>query len=447
MNIELKNENKLKREYKISISAKDLEDGVDERVKKIAPKVKMKGYRDGNVPYDVVRNKYFVSLVNDYISEKSQELIKDEIEKNKLEVASNPVIREEINFTEIQDISLSAELELMPNINEIDYSKIEAEIPKLEMKEEDMEKEIQSILDSRSTVEEIEDKDHTVQDKEVVVIDFLGSIDGVPFEGGKGSDYQLEIGSKSFIDTFEEQLIDTKVEDEIDVKVTFPDNYQKQDLAGKKANFKTKIKKIYKKKTPELNEDFVKSIGLKTVEELKEKITTEVSAVMESTFHARIRRKLFDFLLEKDTFDLPESVAQREIEARIKNAEEKGESANRKDIEKKVKQDLSIYYYIQFIMKKEDKNITDEDFSKFITRMAIRDNLGDPQMIMQTILSNKALAQAIGESFKEEIVIKYIIDNIKKKEVQLNKEGFVKYIKDIGEGGENWKLKRKGILG
>ncbi|MBL0725792.1 MAG: trigger factor [Alphaproteobacteria bacterium] len=448
MKIELKKENKLQREYIFSVTEEEVRNGVNDMVVEVAPKVKIKGYRDGHVPHEVVKEKHLSRFITEFVSKQMQEAIDKEVSDKKLELATNPVIKDEMNITKIADIKIKVLIELVPTVPKIDYNKFDIELPQLEITPSELDKELQSLAESKAKLTVVTEQEQKIINQHVVSINFTGSVDGVEFEGGKGENYNLEIGSGSFIDNFEDQLIGHKVGDEFTVDVTFPQQYQQTSLAGKKAQFKVKINKIHSKESQPIDDELAKMLGMQSLEELKAKITLEVSAVMNSTFYLRIKKKLFNTILAKNNFALPETVIQKEVESRITSAAKKGNTLDKKEVTVEAEKELRIWYFIQDTIKKEGENIKDSEFTDFVARRAVRDNLGDPVTILQMCRTNKALLNAISDSFREEKVIDLTLGRMKAKVVKMNKKDFLDYIEKINpESGEEWKIKRKNFLG
>ncbi len=250
---ETKNEG-LSREFSITISASDISIRVDEKLKEIGSKANMAGFRPGKVPLNVLRQRYGKSIMGEIleatVNETSQELLKDK----DIRPAMQPQIEVE-SFDDGKDLIYKIIVDCMPEMPEIDYANIK--LSKLKVKVGD--KEIGEALEKLrkgSKKSEIIKKPRKTKLTDVVVIDFKGSVDGVEFDGGAGDDFHLELGSNQFIPGFEEQLVGKNSGDDIKVKVTFPKEYQAEDLAGKDALFAVKIKEIHMQVEQELDDEF-----------------------------------------------------------------------------------------------------------------------------------------------------------------------------------------------
>ena len=242
---ELKSES-LKKEYTVVIPAADFEKEVDAKINQIAKTTKIPGFRPGKAPKEMLKQKYRASVLGEVLDETVRNATEEVIKSNKL----NPVMMPNIKVTKFEDgkdIEFTLTVELMPEIKIGDLSAIKLEKLMAEVPAEEVEKALNYIAQSRRETVKVEE-DRAAAKGDTVVIDFTGSIDGVEFQGGKGSNYPLELGSNSFIPGFEDQLIGKKAGDKVDVNVTFPENYHAKDLAGKASVFAVEIKELQPKK-------------------------------------------------------------------------------------------------------------------------------------------------------------------------------------------------------
>ena len=223
---ELKSES-LKKEYSVVIPAADFEKEVDAKINQIAKTTKIPGFRPGKAPKEMLKQKYRASVLGEVLDETVRNATEEVIKSNKL----NPVMMPNIKVTKFEDgkdIEFTLMVELMPEIKIGDLSAIKLEKLMAEVPAEEVEKALNYIAQSRRETVKVEE-DRAAAKGDTVVIDFTGSIDGVEFQGGKGSNYPLELGSNSFIPGFEDQLIGKKAGDKVDVNITFPENYHAKD--------------------------------------------------------------------------------------------------------------------------------------------------------------------------------------------------------------------------
>ena len=241
-----------------------------------------------------------------------QEAYFNAIEENNILVVSEPVI-DLVTPLENNSFTFSAEVEVYPEVVLGQYKELEVEKLSTEVTEEEIENEIKKVLGSNAVLKLVEDA--PIEKGDTAVFDFEGFVDGVAFEGGQANNYSLEIGSGQFIPGFEDQMIGMKSNEEKDVNVVFPENYQAENLKGKAATFKVKVHEVKKKEYPELNDEFVKTLeidNVNTVEEYKESIKKELKAEKEKNAENDLVNKLMAKACENAKVDIPNAFIEQE---------------------------------------------------------------------------------------------------------------------------------------
>jgi len=270
----------LKRGYSIEIPAAELDEKVMEKLTEAQPDVEMKGFRKGKVPLPLLKKQFGDRVMGEAL----QETIDGAMAKHLEESGDRPAVQPDMkmadeNWTPGQDVKVDVSYEALPAIPEVDMSgiKLERMVVKADKKEVD-----EALANLAETAQNFEDrkKGSKAKDGDQVVIDFLGKVDDVPFDGGAAEDYPLVLGSGSFIPGFEEQLIGVKAGDEKEVKVTFPDDYQAENLKGKDAIFECKIKAVKEPKAATIDDEMAKQFG---AEDLKG-LTTQVEERLEAEY-------------------------------------------------------------------------------------------------------------------------------------------------------------------
>ena len=243
----------------IEVSAEEFETALDKAYKKNKSKISLPGFRKGKAPRAMIEKMYgagvfYEDAANDLIPGAYESAAKE----SELEIVAQP----SIDVTQIEkgkSFIFTATVAVKPEVTLGDYKGIEVEKKTAEVTDEELQAEIDKVRESNSRMITIEDR--AVEDGDITTIDFEGFVDGEPFEGGKGEDYPLTIGSHSFIDNFEEQLIGKKIGEETEVNVTFPEQYQAEELQGKPAVFKVTVKEIKVKELPEVDDDFAQDVS------------------------------------------------------------------------------------------------------------------------------------------------------------------------------------------
>ena len=279
-NIKKVSDKDLELKFEISVSVDELKQEMEKEAEKQQKTLKIDGFRKGKVPLSVIKNKYSALILSESAENLVENTINKIIDENKYALISRPKI--EIKTLESdKDFEFTATLELYPEIPAIDYKKMKLEKEKVEISDKEIEESQKRIL--KNFLQWVEQENTYKAEKgDKVNINFLGKIDGKPFDGGKAENYDLELGSKSFIDTFEDQLIGAKTGDEITVKVSFPEDYHSKELAGKPATFDVKINSVSTPGEQEVNDEFIKkNLNIENLEKFHEMIKKELTSIYE----------------------------------------------------------------------------------------------------------------------------------------------------------------------
>lgn len=303
----------LKRGYTITVSAAELDAKVEEKLVEAKPEVEMKGFRKGKVPMPLLRKQFGQRLLGDAMQEAIDRAMKDHFEATGDRPALQPEVKMQNGETweQGQDVVIDMSYEALPEIPEVDASTVTLE--RLVVKADDAAVD-EALADLAKNAQNFEDRSEGSKAKEgdQVVIDFKGSVDGEEFEGGAAEDYPLELGSGSFIPGFEEQLVGVKAGDEVEVKVTFPAEYQAKHLAGKEAAFACTVKAVKEPKPAEVDDELAKKFGAESLDELKKQIGERLEEEYNGAARQVLKRSLLDQLDKMVSFDLPPSLVEAE---------------------------------------------------------------------------------------------------------------------------------------
>ena len=296
----------------IEASAEELDAAIEKAYQKNKGKISVQGFRKGKAPRAVIEKLYeagifFEDAANALIPKAYDEAVKE----SDLEIVSQP----DINVVQIEKgkpFIFTAEVAVKPEVTLGDYKGIEVEKIEVSVSDDEMNAELDRVREQNSRTITVEDR--AIENNDIAVIDFEGFVDGVAFEGGKGTDYSLVIGSHSFIDTFEEQLVGKKTGEEVEVNVTFPEEYQAKELAGKPAMFKVTVKEIKVKELPELNDEFAQDVSeFETLEEYKADVKKNLE---EKKYNAAMSAKeeaVVDTVIDNATMEIPEAMIETQV--------------------------------------------------------------------------------------------------------------------------------------
>ncbi|MDB6453218.1 trigger factor [Falsirhodobacter sp. 20TX0035] len=303
----------LKRSYTITVPAADLDAKVQEKLIEVQPEIEMKGFRKGKVPMAMLKKQFGPRILGDAMQDAIDGAMKDHFEKTGDRPALQPDVKmvggEE--WKEGQDVVVEMTYEALPEIPELDTSSVTLERLVVKADDSAVEEALKNLASSAQTFADRK-KGSKAKDGDQIVIDFKGSVDGEVFEGGTAEDYPLVLGSGSFIPGFEDQLTGAKEGDDVEVKVTFPENYGASHLAGKEALFECKVKAVKAPAEAELNDELAKKYGAEDLEALKTQISGRLEAEYAGASRAVMKRALLDQLDGMVSFDLPPSLVEAE---------------------------------------------------------------------------------------------------------------------------------------
>jgi trigger factor len=320
----------LKRAYTITIPAKDLDARVDAEVKKIAPQVRMPGFRPGKVPANLIRKMHGESIHADALNATIQESVDKAIRDNNLRPAIQPSVDLNEDYAAGKDAEVKVSLEVLPQVPTPSIDSITLERLTVEPAEEAVTEALQRIADGQKSYDAAP-KSYKAKTGDQVVIDFEGKVDGVPFEGGKGEGMAVVIGSGQLIPGFEDQLVGLKANDEAVINVTFPENYGAKDLAGKAATFDIVVGEVKKPGETKLDDDFAKSLGLESLEQLTGLIKGQLEQELNGLTRTHMKRRLLDQLAANHDFEVPPSMVEAEFNQIWAQLEQ--EAAQEEDVE------------------------------------------------------------------------------------------------------------------
>jgi trigger factor len=414
--------------FEITVEAKKFSEAVQKAYKKNSNKFNVPGFRKGKAPLSIIKKYYGEGVFfEDAVNLCCDDTYPVAIEENDIK----PVDYPEINIVEVgegKDFVYTATVTVTPEVELGDYKGLEVEKVQYPVTDEDIQNELKSMQQKNARIETKED-DGTVENTNVAVIDFTGFVDGTPFEGGEGTDYSLEIGSGTFIDNFEEQLIGLKKGETKDVEVTFPEEYGKEELNGKKATFNVTIKEIKIKELPAIDDEFAKEVSeFDTLEELR----NDLKAKFQENNSAREKSEFEDAVIstvsDNAKVDIPEVMVKNEVDQMIKeletrlsyqgldlksyyeftnSSEEKVRDYMKETAEKRVKTKL----VLEEIVKVEKVEVTEEELLSKATELAKQYSNKDVEKMAKLLLG--AQKGILEHDAKNEKVIDLLVSSSK----------------------------------
>src|SRR6185437_461406 len=416
----------LERKVTFTIKKDEVQAMVNTELKKYAKKAKIQGFRPGKAPQNIVEQMYGGQAYEDSLNDQINKKFGDYIDQNKVEIVGYPKF--DLTQSEGEEFVFAAVFEVMPEIKIGDLTSKEVVKPTCKLTDEAVQKTIDTLRSQRATYTE---EDKIAENSDKVTIDFVGTVDGVEFDGGKGSDYPFVLGQNMMLPDFEAGIIGLKAGQSKEVTVAFPDNYHAENLKGKKAVFNISLKNVAKQQLPELTEDFIKSLGVhdgsstSLTKEIKENLEREVNRRL----HAKLRDNILNALFTSTPIDAPQAMVHDEIHRMMKQTEEnmkkQGYPAEKIKLTHEMfthdaKRFVTLRLLVQEYIKENSLTVDDAEVKAYVNDMASM--YDDPAEYVNWYYQDKirvATARAIAMENK---VIDSIVSKVKVKEQEANYE-------------------------
>jgi trigger factor len=437
----------LSRVIAVTIPASELNAKLDAKLKEVAPQVKLKGFRPGKVPQSHVKKTFGRDMMGEIINEQLNATSQQALEEAKVRPAAPAEMKLTSDMDKVikgeEDLAYEMALEVMPDFEPIDIKTLKLERPVYEASDEDLDEALKELAGQAKTYEDKKGKAVKAADGDQLTIDFLGKLDGEPFEGGAAEDADLVIGSNRFIPGFEEQLKGAKVGDEKTIEVTFPEDYQAKHLAGKLATFDVKVKAVKAEAEAVIDDAFATRIGLESLDKLKELLRTNLNQQYAGAARFKLKRALLDELDKKHSFDLPPKMVDAEFDGIWQQVQADKEAGNlppedAKKSEKKLKDEyrkiaerrVRLGLVLAEIGRANNVGVSDQELNNAIMAEA-RNYPGQERQVLDFYRQNPNAAAQMRAPIYEEKVCDLIFDQAKVKDTKISKE---ELLKDDEEG-------------
>jgi trigger factor len=441
-NVQVLKQEGLKHEFSVTVPKKTVDEQRRLRLIEIGKTAKWPGFRPGKVPMNVVEQRHGEAARAEALDQAISDAAEQTLSERKLRPAQQPKI-ELVTFAEDKDVEFKMAVEVLPEVKPGDFSTITLVRPVADVETSKIDETITNFA-KRSAEPELVSEKRAAKIGDTLVINFDGSVDGEKRPGMKGDDHRLELGSKSFIDTFEEQLVGSKVGDKKTIEVTFPAQYHAAELAGKKASFDVEVKELRAAKPIELNDTLAKEMGFPDLSKLRERVSDDIAADQTRLSRAIVKRELMDKLADMHKFEVPLGLLDTEFGAIWKQVED---AKGRGDLppEDKGKSDEEL--------KKEYKNIAERrirlglllaevaTLNKIdVTGNELRNALmaqarrypGQEKAVFDYYTQTKGAMEQIRAPLLEEKVIDYIIAKAKVTDKKVSADELVKLAEEEG---------------
>lgn len=418
----------LKHEFRVVVPAADLDSKLSARLEELKARVRINGFRPGKVPVDHLRRVYGRAVMAEAIEEAVRDANSSIASEHGFKLATEPTVTLPTEESEVKamiegktDLSYTVAMEVLPKIELADFKGIELAKVVADVADAEVEAALQRIVDQNRPFQP-KDEGASAEKGDKVTVSFVGTIDGEPFEGGSAEDIAIELGSGSFIPGFEEQVTGIRVGETRTVMATFPPNYLNADLAGKTAQFEVTAKSIDAPGAVAVDDEFAKSLGMESLEKLKQAIKDRLAQEHAAVSRRRLKRALLDQLDSRHQFELPPSMVEEEFQnvwrtvmgdlqsqgrtlADEDTTEEKAQAEYRRIAERRVRLGL----VLAEIGEKNNIKVTDEEVTRAVMERA-RQLPGQERRVWDYYRNNPQAAAGLRAPIYEEKVVDFLIE-------------------------------------
>nr|WP_136250170.1 trigger factor [Ningiella ruwaisensis] len=413
----------LERRLTITVPAESVDSAVKARLQQLAKTQRINGFRPGKVPVSVIKKRFGKAVRQEVAGDVMQRHFYEAIMQEKINPAGMPSF-DLTKDEDGQDLEFAATFEIYPEIEVKGVSEIEVEKPVVEIKAKDLNDMMKTLQKQHATFKEVKRK---AKEGDKVTIDFVGTIDGEEFDGGKAEDFPLELGKGQMIPGFEDPLVGAKTGDEVVAKVTFPEDYHAEALKGKDAEFKITVKKVDGLDLPKVDDEFAKLFGVEEggVEALKEEVKKNMQRELDQTLKSKLKENVIAGLLEKNSLDLPAALVEQEVNALREQAKQRfaqqGQQANMPELPADLftdnaKRRVSVGLLLGEIIKQKELKVDEARVDALIEQTASA--YEDPSEVIEYYKNNQELLQQIQNLALEEQAIDAILEEANVTEVK-----------------------------
>ena len=428
----------LSRVYGVTVPADELSKRLDARIAEIAPQMNLKGFRKGKVPAAHVRRVHGKALMAEVIEQTLNETTQKVLDDNKLRPASQPDLKPSSDMEKVmaggEDLAYELSLELMPEFEPLDIAALKLTRPVYNPTEKEVDEALSELAKQAGTFEPRTGKTVKAKDGDQVLIDFVGSIDGVEFAGGKGEGFELTLGSGQFIPGFEAQLVGAKPGDDVTVKVQFPEGYQSAELAGKDAEFAVKVHEVRAPVESAADDELAKRLGLSDLATLRETVTKNLEQGYANNSRFKLKRALLDELDKGHDFPLPPRMVEAEFAGIWQQVEqdkassslppedaEKSDEQLRDEYMKIAERRVRLGLVLAEIGRRNNVQVTDQELGQAMQREAMQYGQ-QAQQVFEFFRSNPQAQAQLRAPLYEDKVVELIFDKATVKDKKVSKK-------------------------
>ncbi len=423
----------LKRAYSVTILAKDISERIESEVRKLAPQVRMPGFRPGKVPANLIKKMHGPSLHQDALTTSIREAMDKLVVENELRPAMQPQVELGEGYEEGKDAQLSVSLEVLPKIAAPSLEGLKLEKLVVPVTEEQVDESLNRLASQQKSFKDAA-KTKKAAEGDQVICDFVGKLDGVEFEGGKAEDQAIELGAGRLIPGFEEQLVGLKAGDEKQITVTFPEDYPAENLKGKDATFDITVHSVKVPDETTVDDDFAKNLGLESLEQLRGLLRGQLEQETAGQTRTQMKRALLDQLAAAHDFDVPPSMVEAEFEQIWQQlTHEAGHEDDPEAALKEIESEKDEYRAIAVrrvrlglllseIGQANKVEVTQQEMQMLIVQAAQQYRREDRERFMQYVRSDPMAAAQLRAPLYEDKVVDFLIEKAEVTEREVTQE-------------------------
>ncbi|MBB5715472.1 trigger factor [Sphingomonas aerophila] len=409
----------LKRAYTLTITAAEVDAKVDAEVKRVAPQVRMPGFRPGKVPVNLVRKMHGEALAADALNSAIQQGVQDLMQQNALRPAMQPSVALEDGYERGKDAVVTVSLEVLPQVPAPAIDNLTLERLTVPVADAQVDEQLQKFADQSKSWDDAGDK--AAEQGDLVTVDFVGkTADGVAFDGGTGTDMAVEIGSGRLIPGFEEQMVGLKAGDEKQISVTFPTEYQAKELAGQPATFDLTVKSVKTAGESQIDDQLAKNLGLESLEQLRGLLRGQIEQELNGLTRTHMKRKLLDQLAEGHDFEVPPSMVEAEFSQIWQQLEHEATheadpakamadmESEREDYRKIAERRVRLGLLLSEIGQANGVEVTSQEMNRLIAQAAQQYGTEDRQRFIQYIQQEPMAAAQLRAPLYEDKVVDFL---------------------------------------
>ncbi len=429
MQISVESTSEINRKMQVQVPEEKIREEIDTRLKSLAKRVKIDGFRPGKVPERVIRQRFGKQVREEVIYDLIRSTFSEALQEQDLRPVGEPQITPQ-EITEGKGLEYTAQFEVYPEIELAALESLEIRKPVCELSDEDLEKMIQRLREQKKQWQEV---DRPAQEGDRVTITFEGLLDGEPIGNGKSEHFEIELGSGNMIPGFEDQLKGAKTGDHLEFELTFPEDYHDEKLAGKNVLFKVDVEKVEEGTLPEVDAEFVKEYGIEDgdIEKFREEVKANMERQVQAALKEQTKNHVLEALFQKNPVPVPEALVKQEIQRTLaplgdtfKNNPELLNQLPLDQIQEKAKKRVALGLLLSEVIRANELRPDPEKVRSTIEELA--ENYEDPEEVIQWYSSNPQQQEQIENSVLEDQAIEWILGRAQVTEEPISFEELVK---------------------